>query len=225
MDNISFVFSALRHELGNPVNSIKTALTVLREELDDLPKERIAADLDRMLMEVDRVEYLLRAFKTFNLFGQPHIEPLEVTPFLTGFASLVAEDLQRRNVALEIQASHDLGRILADPHALHQALLNLVSNAADAVAGRPDPHIRLRSERRGHCIVVEVEDNGVGITAAQKAQLFRPFCTGKPNGNGLGLAIVQKLVTRMGGTVEIESQPGAGTLAALSLPAEERQTG
>ncbi len=217
MDNVGFIFSALRHELGNPVNSIKTALSVLRDHLDDYPRDSVADYLDRCLAEVGRVEFLLKAFKTFNMHEQPRIEPLDAKAFLSQARTLFSSDLQERSIAFEAGPGDGLGRFLADPRSLYQALLNLVANAADAVAARPDPRIRLRAERQGRWFSLAVEDNGAGMTPAQQAHLFRPFFTDKPNGNGLGLAIVKKLVTRMGGTVEVASRPGEGTVVTLTL--------
>jgi PAS domain S-box-containing protein len=217
MDHVGFIFASLRHELGNPVNSIKTALSVLRDRLDEYPRDTVADYLDRCLAEIARVEFLLKAFKTFNMFEQQRAEPLDVRSFLGQTATLFSDDLRSRSIVFEAGSGEGLGCLLADPRALYQVLLNLVANAADAVAGRSEPRIRLRAERQGRWVVLALEDNGVGMTPAQQANLFRPFFTDKPNGNGLGLAIVKKLVARMGGTVEVDSRSEVGTIVTLSL--------
>lgn len=224
MDQVGFVFSAIRHELGNPVNSIKTALSVLREQIDTCPRETVIDYLDRTLAEIGRVEYLLKVFKTFNLFEHPRIEPVAIDRFLEDFLGLLGNDCGKRGITVSLHASAGLGDVLVDPRALHQALLNLVTNAADAVEKSAAPRILLNVQRRGRRIFLQVEDNGQGMGPEQLAKLFHPFFTTKPQGNGLGLAIVKKLVTKMGGTVDVVSARGIGTTVTLSLIAGGEDT-
>ncbi len=217
MDNVGFIFSSIRHELGNPVNSIKTALSVLREQIDAFPRDTVTDYLDRTLTEIGRVEYLLKVFKTFNLFEHPRIEPVDLNRFLEDFSRLLGEDFARRGLTVTLHANAGLGAALIDPRALHQALLNLVANAGDAAEASPEPRITLSAWRREPRIYLVVGDNGHGMGPEQLAKLFRPFFTTKPHGNGLGLAIVKKLVTKMGGTVEVSSTRGTGTAVTLTL--------
>ncbi len=219
MDNVGFIFSSIRHELGNPVNSIKTALSVLREQIDVYSRETVIDYLDRTLAEIGRVEYLLKVFKTFNLFEHPRIEPVAVARFLGDFLGLLGDDFGQRGVLVTLHAPAGLGTALVDPRALNQALLNLVTNAADAVEKKASPRIVLSARRHGRRIFLQVEDNGHGMGPEQLAKLFHPFFTTKPQGNGLGMAIVKKLITKMGGTVDVVSVKGAGTTVTLSLVA------
>jgi PAS domain S-box-containing protein len=219
MDNVGFIFSSIRHELGNPVNSIKTALSVLREQIDVYTRETVIDYLDRTLNEIGRVEYLLKAFKTFNMFEHPRIEPVGMNRFLGDFLGLLGDDFGKRGITVRLHAPAGLGDGLIDPRALNQALLNLVTNAADAVEHTGEPRIILSAQRRGRRIFLHVADNGQGMGPEQLAKLFRPFFTAKQHGNGLGLAIVKKLVTKMGGTVDVVSALGVGTTVTLSLVA------
>lgn len=224
MDNVGTIFSSLRHELGNPINSIKTALSVLRKNLEQYPRETVESYLDRTLAEIGRVEYLLKALRSFNMHERPRVERVDMARFLADFRALVRQDFEQRGIAVEAEVEGVPGLALADPRALHQVLLNLLTNAADALDGREAPRIVLRLERRGWSVDLTVIDNGAGIPESRRADLFRPFHTGKPHGTGLGLAIVKKLVTQMGGTVEVESEAGVGTEVRVSLAAagEER---
>jgi PAS domain S-box-containing protein len=219
MDNVGYIFSNLRHELGNPINSIKTALSVLRKNLEQYPRETVESYLDRTLAEIGRVEYLLKALRSFNMHERPRVERVDMAGFLADFHGLVRQDFEQRGILVETEVAGEPGQALADPRALHQVLLNLLTNAADALEGREAPRIVLRLERRGWSVDLTVADNGAGIPEPRRADLFRPFHTGKPHGTGLGLVIVKKLVTQMGGTVEVESEAGAGTEVRVSLAA------
>jgi PAS domain S-box-containing protein len=217
MENVGHWLGGLRHELGNPVNSVKMALTVLRTHLSEFGLEEIARYVERASAELARVEYLLRSLKTFSLYDSMELTPLELGGFLASVSRLIEPDLGRRGIALEVHVEREL-TALADSRGLHQALVNLVSNAVDAAP----TVVTVRAMRREGQIELVVQDDGCGIPAARVARLFQPFETTKPTGTGLGLVLVRRLVTAMRGTVEVASEPGRGTAATILLVAAPR---
>ncbi|QUV99172.1 PAS domain S-box protein [Chloracidobacterium sp. MS 40/45] len=218
METTGYIFSGIRHEMGNPINSVKTALTVLKQ-MENPSRATIAKYLDRSLAEISRVEYLLKTLRSFSLYETPVLEPLPVAPFLERFCSLIEEDFAKRGIRLEYRFEKDAGMVCADQRGLHQALLNLVTNAADALEGCDDPTITLRVFRREHLVSIVIADNGVGLTPQQLDQLFKPFYTSKSHGTGLGLVITRKLITKMNGTVELRPGPTGGCEAIVTLEA------
>lgn len=217
VENVGYVFAGLRHELGNPVNSIKTALTVVRQNLWTLPPDRVEDYLDRVLHEVGRVEYLLRSLQSFNATHLPVLEPVPVGPFLARFGTIIGSDVKRRGVSLALQVDEGTGAVIADARALHQVLLNLLSNALDALEGQGAPAIRIAARRRGAHLLLIVADNGPGIAPARRGHIFKPFHTSKAKGTGLGLAITRKLVTLMHGTIELDPPGGGETVFTVTL--------
>ncbi|HNG93634.1 MAG TPA: PAS domain-containing protein [Acidobacteriota bacterium] len=217
MDNVGFIFSGIRHELGNPINSIKVALTVLQQNLELAPRSDLDKYLRRSFSEIGRVEYLLQSLKTFSLHEKPRLKPVVIHSFLEKFLQLVEEDFAKRNIQIEIYLPDDPIAVLADPRALQQVFLNLFSNAADALAGLPNPVIDVQVRVAGNQVLIAVCDNGIGITSKQMEHLFKPFNTSKPHGTGLGLVIVKKMLVNMRGTIHIESLAQAGTQVTLSL--------
>lgn len=215
-DNLGHVISGIRHELGNPINSIKSALSVLRSNLQRFEQAKQEQYLERTLAEVERVEYLLRSLRSFNALERPTLGAVDLDSFLRGFEPLVIRDLLAQSIELHVVADPGL-RALASERALHQVLLNLVSNSADAVASstRPTIHITARRTRLGPTL--RVSDNGVGMSRDMLERLFQPFNTSKPGGTGLGLVITRRLIARMGGTVEVESELGRGTVVSVRL--------
>jgi PAS domain S-box-containing protein len=221
VENVGYVFAGLRHELGNPINSIKTALTVVRQSLWTLPRDRVEDYLDRVLQEVGRVEYLLRSLQSFNATHRPVLEPVPIGPFLARFATILRPDLEGRGVVLVREVDEGAGAAIADARALHQVLLNLLTNALDALAGRPAPRIRLAARRRGAHVLLVVADNGPGIAPERRTHVFKPFHTTKLKGTGLGLAITRKLVTLMHGTIELDASGSGETVFTVTLDAAE----
>lgn len=217
MENIGYVFGGIRHELGNPINTIKMTLSVMQRHLPELSGAQLAEHVQRALEEVSRVEYLLTTLKGFTLYETPELREVRLAMVLERFAHIIAPDLRRRSIALEVATIDPSVRLLVDQRSLHQVLLNLVTNAADALQGRREPCITLAARAHGNQVEFKVSDNGVGISVAQQQHLFHPFWTTKPNGTGLGLVIVKKMLTSMGASIEISSQEGVGTTVTLQL--------
>ena len=116
----------------------------------------------------------------------------------------------------------DLPPLRLDPNLVHQALLNILVNARQAMpnGGRLTVHSALRRDARGTGDVVEVRiiDTGVGISAEHLARIFQPFFTTKTQGTGLGLPIAARIVEQHGGGLAVDSEPGCGTTFRMTLP-------
>jgi signal transduction histidine kinase len=218
MNNIGYVFSGVRHELGNPINSVKAALSVLRANLGVYSEQTVADYLERIAGEVGRVEKLLRSLKTFSLFECPEIQPVNLEAFVSDFGGLVSEEVRRRDIAFSIEVSGTCW-VAADPRALQQVFLNLFANAAEALGeGDSRPTIRVSGECADELVILRVSDNGRGMTSEEAQNLFKPFYTSKEKGTGLGLVITRKLLARMGGTISMKSRQGEGATVTVTLP-------
>ncbi len=217
MNNIGYVFSAVRHELGNPINSIKAALSVLRANLEYYSADTVADYLERMQSEVGRVENLLRSLRSFSLYERPDLQRVKMGSFLGSFAQLVAEEAAKRSIVLHTESEAGCWA-LCDPRALQQVMLNLFANAADALRGRAEPELRLCATSGDGLVTIRVIDNGEGITDEHAKNLFKPFYTSKEHGTGLGLVISRKMLVKIGGTITIDSTGGEGTIVTITLP-------
>ncbi len=221
--NVGQMFAGIRHELGNPINSLKTALTVLRCNWAKFEAERVDHYFERMLVEVGRVEYLLRSLRTFSAFEDVQLAPCSTRALFNDLAPVVTTTAGERGIAIDIDMAQELW-VEADNRALYQALLNLVTNALDAV-GQIQGRVVLQARRSGAgTVAIEVVDNGEGIPASEREAVLRPFFTTRPHGTGLGLSIVQRLMHAMGGELVLDSHPGRGTTARLLLT-EVRRNG
>jgi nitrogen fixation/metabolism regulation signal transduction histidine kinase len=217
-NNLGYIFSGIRHEIGNPVNSIKIALTVLQKNLTQYDKSTIGEFVDRSLEEVMRLEYLLRALKNYSLFEKPDVQPVRMGQFMENFLPLIQGDLEKRQIDIRTRIDRDEMIALTDTRALHHVILNLVTNAADAVMAKKEPYITITVTRKSPRILIKVDDNGCGIADNDMANLFKPFFTSKPEGTGLGLVIVQKMLFSMNSNISIESIRDFGTTVTISLP-------
>lgn len=219
MENVGFVFSGIRHELGNPLNSLKMALSVLRRQLHSLSPEKVREFLDRSLGEIGRMEYLLASLKNFNLLEKQRPVPADLAAFLENFKRLHEQDLEAKGIRLDVVATGGTLYGLVDERALHQVLLNLLTNAVSALERRNNPAIFISLMRKKRsCIQLRFQDNGRGVTDEVRKQLFKPFFTTKVNGTGLGLTIVKKMLTAMNCTVAMDGKEGEGAWVIITVP-------
>lgn len=218
-ENIGFVFSGIRHELGNPVNSIKTALSVLNANIDKWPRAHVVEYLNRTLTEVGRVEYLLKALKSFNMHERPTIQNVDLLLFVENLLTLIGGDFAQRGIRFSVSLDTNLNKCKADPQALHQIFLNLFANAADALKDKSDPTIFICISNMGRMVQIKIIDNGAGMDANQQDSVFKPFFTSKVSGTGLGLVIVKKLLANMKGTISLNSEIEVGTEVSILLEA------
>jgi PAS domain S-box-containing protein len=223
MENIGYVISGIRHELGNPINSIKMTLGVLANKIDTAPKETVKKYIDWTTEELARVEYLLKTLKNFNMYENPELQNVSMKPFLDNFLSLVTSDLEKKGIRIGSLVHPGAEWGFVDPRALQQVMLNIINNASDAVVGKEDPQIVIDILKANDRIKIVVNDNGNGMSEEQLKELFKPFRTTKIGGTGLGLVIAKKMLTGMNGAIEIKSKKGAGTTVDIFIPKGEEE--
>lgn len=223
MDNVGYIFSGIRHELGNPINSVKMALTVLEKNLEKWDRNQVAVYIGRCMLELSRVEYLLRTLKSFSLHENPKMEKVSLADFLENFVSFAKGDFEKRGVEIILSPIAQTSEAWCDSRALHQVMINLITNAADALQSKDEPKIMISLNRNKNNFQITVEDNGCGMNEKQLGNLFKPFYTSKECGTGLGLVIVHKMLVRMNGTIFVESKFDVGTKVNFTLEAVATQ--
>ena len=218
MNNIGYIFFGIRHEIGNPLNSLKMALSVLQKNINRYSSKDILEFLDRALNEISRMEYLLKSLKSFNMFEKLHICNVDLPSFMEKFLPLVKKDFEKRNINIKTMFSPDVKYARVDPRTLQQVMLNIMINAYDALNDSERPEIVITMKRKEGLIWINIMDNGCGMTWEQQRNLFRPFYTSKPQGTGLGLTLTKKMLAQMNGNISISSVKNKGTTVTISIP-------
>lgn len=219
-DNIGHFLSGIRHELGNPVNSIKTALTVLRGNISTFHETKVDEYLGQVLDEVGRIEHLLRSLRSFTAYESIQLEQVELEQIFTKIAAIVRPSIIRAGVGFELRPVPP-GVLTVDVRALYQVFINLISNALEAVEGLGGARVTIEFETRSNHIDVMIIDNGAGISDSQIRRVVQPFYTTKRTGTGLGLSIVERLLSAHDGSLRLLSETEGGTRAVVTLPFTE----
>ena len=207
----------LAHEIRNPLNAAVLQLHLLGRAIDRLDVENKGAMRDRVTIvdaEIGRLGRLLTEFLELARPRGPQIAGVDLAKVVEGVLALEGEALAASGISVTT-VLEPAAAVAADPEKVKQVLINLVANARDALRSGGALTVRVTG---GDCPRVEVNDDGPGIEASVLESVFDPFFTTKPAGTGLGLAIVRKIVDQHGGTITIDSAPGAGTRVAVELP-------
>ncbi len=219
--------AGLAHEIRNPLGSIRGSVEVLRGSLD--PQEDDRRLMDIVLRESDRLDAIIRDFLQFS--RPPHLVrvPTDMPAMLDEILLMLSHQRGTKSGgAAPVQMRRDMAEPTAkadvDPSQMRQALWNLCLNAVEAMPQGGELRVGVRTVGAGSAKPVQeitVEDTGVGISAAELAQVFEPFFTTKPQGTGLGLAIAHRIVEDHGGEIHVQSEPYRGSRFTISLPLSE----
>ncbi len=208
---------------GGIAHDFNNVLQAMLSHVEMLPRGRSAPDvadarLDEVTALIRRGATLTRQLLLFSRRETSKPERLDLNRIVGEVASML-QRLLRSDIAFTLDLCPDALPILADRGQIEQVLMNLAVNAGDAMPDGGRLVVRTGLDPSGS-VVVSVEDTGSGIAEDIRSRVFEPFFTTKPagEGTGLGLSVVHGIVTRHGGKVELESQPGRGSCFTVTLP-------
>ena len=214
--SIGRLAAGLAHEVGNPLTGI---MSITQNLLYEEPPPALRAGLEEILTQARRIDRIIRSLMDFSRRGEARQEsrPVDLARTLDEALALVRLTHKEKGIRFLVESEAGL-TLQGDPQQLAQALVNLLANACDA--SPPRGVVAIHAHRRGSSIEVTIRDQGEGIPEAVRARLFEPFTTTKPpgRGTGLGLSLARAIVVAHGGEIEIESEPGRGTLVRLHFP-------
>jgi len=219
--------AALAHEIRNPLNAAMLQLELMerasRKSSDPAVQKGIGDRVRLVRSDLARLSTLLDEF--LGLARPRHFEKtrIDLRALLSDVHSLQEPIASAASIAMRLEVSPDVPAVAGDEGRIKQVVLNLVANAIDAM--RPQGHgtLVVAAQRTPEgAAEIRIQDTGPGMAPEMLRDAFRAFVThGKPAGTGLGLAIVRQLVELHGGTVTLESTPGAGATARVVLPAAD----
>jgi signal transduction histidine kinase len=211
--------AGVSHEIRNPLGAIVLHVDVLTEELAQPSLDSpvvVGEALAEIKTQLARLDDLVQDYLTLVRVHTIQREVQDLGSALTAWSREFQEVVATHGGQLQVEGLAQLGLVTFHASTLRRALLNLVQNAAEALA--PGGTVTLSSQGTATQVQLQVHDTGSGIPTAQLPQLFEPLQTTKPGGTGLGLYIVQQIVAAHGGQVTVESQVGQGTTFTLTLP-------
>lgn len=210
------------HEVGTPLNLISGHVQLLKSDLDRDPRDA-ESRIKTISAQIERIERIVRRMLDKTRF-ETELAPLDLNAVLRKLCDAMSPAFDKRNIRLVETFADRLPLMAGSSDRLQQLFLNLMNNSLDAMSEGGEICIRTALEGKSgkaQRIVVDFTDTGSGMTPKVMSHIFDPLYTTKDRGQGtgLGLVIVNQVVTEMGGTVAVESDLGKGTRFRLTFPA------
>jgi len=218
MSSLGRMISGVTHELNNPLTAIMGYAQLLRAAV---PEGKVADRAERLEFEARRCQKIVKNLLSFARRGEVKHGALSLNEVVESVLALMGCQLRVDGIAVETDLCSDLPALVGDHHHLQQVLVNLLTNACQAIrSDAQSGKIVVRTRYVDGKAVLEVQDDGPGIPETCRAKIFDPFFTTKPEGQGtgLGLALVHGIVRDHGGTIEALQDAGEGACFRVVLP-------
>jgi signal transduction histidine kinase len=223
-EELGRLLGVIAHEIKNPLSTIKVNLRLIDEELqngraDKDAEQRLARARRKLAVidkEADRLEQILDGFLRYADRTGPKLSHVDLNELLGDMLDFFLPQATSHSITMRQYLCKEPLVCQADAGMLKQAILNLFLNAQQAIG--PAGELMVRSARVGQSAQIQISDTGIGIPADRLANIFEPYQSTRPDGSGLGLATVKKIIDAHKGTISVVSEPGKGTAFTITLP-------
>jgi two-component system NtrC family sensor kinase len=210
--------AGLSHCIKNILAAMEVSSSLMERGLESQDLDNISRVWQIFRRSSQRISQLVLNMLAYSKERKPEFQPCSINDICREVADLCHDQIEAKRGTFHLDLDARLPWIHADPQGVHRCLLNLLTNAVDAVE-EDRGEVRLVTRTAGESILISIEDNGVGIASEARHQIFEVFYSTKGNrGTGLGLAVTKKIVEEHGGRIAVDSAPGTGSRFTIRLP-------
>ena len=223
-DLLARLLKRLAHEIRNPLSSLGVHFQLLEEDLSGLPapvQAQLASRLGIIHGELRRLENIVERFMKLTGPSSLELEPVDIQKVVTHVCELLRPEASARKIEILADIPGDLPSIRADSVRLTQALLNIIINGVQATSDHGQ--VKVSAATAAENLQLCVQDTGPGVPPDKLGDIFDPYFTTKPDGNGLGLWIAQQIAVAHGGNLRAENAPAGGAIFILTLPLNRKE--
>lgn len=208
----------IAHEINNPVGIIVSSVECMLLDGEHTLSEEFRNDAQVIINQAGRISKITRSLLSFARLPVEEKSKVNINEIIQETVALFSKHLLKRGISVHQDLIENIPLILGNSNQIQQVLVNLINNSSDAM--QQGGNLYLRTKWQDQNLVVEIEDEGCGITVEQLDKIFDPFYTtkGKGLGTGLGLAVSYGLVEEHGGGIDVVSKEGEGTCFTVSFP-------
>ena len=221
MASLGVLTAGVAHEINNPLNYIHGGYTALNEELKkkntDVDKDSLKEFLGWIETGVEKASRIVKSLNIYSRSNDDYTEACDVNAIIEGCLSILQQKITHQ-IEIEADFTCDVRTVQGNCGKLHQAILNLLSNAIDSIEDKGV--IKIQTQTKDSNTFITIEDNGCGISPEDLKRIMDPFFTTKSpgEGTGLGLSIVYSILREHKGTIHFDSEEGKGTKTTVTLP-------
>jgi signal transduction histidine kinase len=221
LEELSKLTGELAHEIKNPLSTIKVNLELAIEDLKETGKNgqtaaRALKKITVVKKETDRLEQILDGFLRYVSRPELRLASSNVNELLSDMVDFYSPQAYSHSITIRQGLSNEPLVCKVDAGMLKQVVLNLFINAQQAMNSGGE--LMIRTSRQKESAVIQISDTGKGIAADKLPDLFKPYCSFRSSGTGLGLATAKRIVEAHNGTITVDSELGKGTLFTIKLP-------
>jgi two-component system, NtrC family, sensor kinase len=216
LSSLGRLAAGVAHEINNPLAAVLLYSTAM---LKDVPADSsLREGLEIIVHETVRCRGIIQELLEFSREKEPRKTPANLNEIITKALAILENEFRLRHIRVERDLSGNLPDIPLDVNQMEQVLINFLVNAAEAIPDDGLIIVRTREDDDKRGLLVEIEDNGIGISEEYRERIFEPFFSTKPKGTGLGLPVNFGIVERHQGEISVFSEPGQGTCMVVWLP-------
>ncbi len=215
--------ATVAHEIRNPLAAVNLNLQMLQRKFES--DEKAQHHINIAMRGVERIMNIVTTTLDFAKPQAPRIQEIDINDVLTDSLELISDILFRKIIAVNLDLEHQLPKLRADLNQMQQVFINLLTNSCDAIQAKGHIDIQTSCEVENDqtsAIQIAISDNGCGIVAEDLPRIFEPFFTRKAEGTGLGLAITHRIIQHHGGTIDVKSARGRGSVFTIRIPVSGR---
>lgn len=213
------MLAGVAHEIRNPLAGIRSTIQLWQRFPD---QTHITGSVDAVLQATERLNEILTRLLHFARVEHAERRPIQMNELVGETFKLLEAQAAAQGVSLDSDLEQGLPPVLGSPTALRQALLNLATNALQAMPNGGRLHCRTGEQKQARTVEITITDTGSGISPKDQEHLFEPFFTTRPEGTGLGLALCREIVLQQGGVIELDTRSNPGATFRVILPMAER---
>ena len=214
LSNLGEMTASISHEIRNPLGIIKSSAELLKKKVQQLDPSNALPGI--IVEEASRLNGIITDFLNFARPQQPDLHPGRIETVIDKTLQHLSSELVEQNITISTRFDPFEGSVMIDTDMLHQALLNLLLNAMQAIKG--EGHIAIALTGNESDIKLTMHDSGPGIEPSILEKIWNPFYTNKEKGTGLGLGIVKQIIEAHGGEVTITNAAAGGAIVEIRLP-------
>lgn len=214
--SIGRLSAGVAHEINNPLTTILTTAMLAQEDLE--ASHPLYEELDTISKETIRCRKIVTSLLDFARQSTPEKKEIALNDVVSESLLLTKKQAAFNDVTVSQDLGDDIPFMLLDKGQIQQALINLLINALEATSAGGRVNVTTRFDSPDNSVLIDIEDNGVGMTEETIGRIFDPFYTNKDTGTGLGLAITHGIIEQHDGAISVKSKPGEGTVFIIRLP-------
>ena len=220
MTSLGRVAAGIAHEIRNPLSGINIYLRTLNTLCEGSDHaEEAAGILSQLRRASNKIEAVIKRVMDFSRPGEPAFVVTEINLPVREAVDLSSLTLKKKGIQIEAELGPNLPPCRSDPQMIEQVILNLITNASEAMAAiNTEKKIRITTQLKGEFIAITVSDSGPGVSEKNMGNIFDPFYTTKSNSSGIGLSICHRIITDHGGSLEVGTSEWGGAAFMVSIP-------